>query len=45
MGTHVEGNEVDFGMTVLSCLGGRHINDLAGTAYGEVVRNDSDPLN
>jgi len=31
----IKGNEMDFGVTVLSGLGGRHVNDLAGTALDD----------
>jgi hypothetical protein len=31
VGEDVGGNQVDLGVTVLSSLGGRHVDDLAGT--------------
>ena len=31
-GENVEGNHVDFGVTVLAGLGGGHLDNLAGTA-------------
>jgi hypothetical protein len=31
----VDTNEMDLGMTVLACLGGRHIDDLAGTTLDD----------
>lgn len=37
LGEDVEGDEVDLGVTVLTSLGGRHIDDLAGTALDDNV--------
>lgn len=34
--THVDGDEMDLGVTVLSGLGGGHVNDLAGTTWMEL---------
>lgn len=36
-GEDVNGDQVDLGVTVLAGLGGRHINDLAGTALDDNV--------
>lgn len=35
--THVESDEMDLGVTVLASLGGRHVDDLAGTTWESVV--------
>ena len=32
--TYIDGDKVDLGVTVLSGLGGGHVDDLAGTACG-----------
>jgi hypothetical protein len=37
LGEDVEGDEVDLSVTVLTSLGGRHIDDLAGTALDDNV--------
>lgn len=34
-GEDVEGDQVDLGVTVLSSLGGRHVDDLAGTVLDD----------
>lgn len=36
-GENVDGDQVDLGMTVLSSLGGRHVNDLARAALDDDV--------
>lgn len=36
-GEDIEGNDVNLGVTVLASLGGRHINDLAGTTLDDNV--------
>ena len=33
---YIEGHEMDFGVTVLSGLGGGHVDDLAGATWGAV---------
>ena len=35
--THVGSDQVDLGVSVLAGLGGRHVNDLAGTALDQDV--------
>lgn len=35
--THISGDQVDLGVTVLSSLGGRHVDDLAGSSLDENV--------
>ena len=30
---HIDGDEVDLGVTVLACLGGGHVYDLAGATW------------
>lgn len=35
--THVNGDKVDLGVTVLSSLGGGHVDDLAGSALDHDV--------
>ena len=34
-GEDVDGNQMDLGVTVLASLGGRHVDDLAGTALDD----------
>jgi len=34
MGTHVDRDEMNLGVTVLASLGGRHVDDFARTAWG-----------
>jgi len=36
--TYIDGNEMNLSMTVLSSLGGGHIDDLARTVYGKKQR-------
>ena len=35
--THVNGDKVDFGVTMLSSLGGGHVDNLAGTTLDDDV--------
>ena len=35
--THIDGDEMDFGVTVFSGLGGRHVNDFARSALDDDV--------
>lgn len=35
--THVDGDKVDLGVSVLAGLRGRHVDDLAGTALDDDV--------
>lgn len=37
LGEDISGDQVDLGVSVLSRLGGRHVNDLAGSASDDDV--------
>ena len=45
-GEDVNGNKMDLGVTVLSSLGGRHIDDLAGAVFdhNETILTESGTL-
>ena len=35
-GTYIDGDDVDLGVTVLTSLGGGHVDDLAGATCGRI---------